>query len=586
MDYLNELSYFHLFIILTDKSDVEKMDSRRPTGLSHPFSSSLSDEVEGLSVVFSQANSDRQSDLGYQKSQRSENLVPSLPVDNNPASGSTSETNSQLTKPEKTVLLNATMEMTVSEDAEIVTVETKLKKKKNKDDCNSKIPRIQKKRCGSSVEVQQNEANTKSFLLTHQREEPSEEGLGPHLPPKPRRNIKVSHIPKLGNNQKVSENKSNSCDMVLVNVEDFFADSEVVPSKISERTSEEVEASSKVTLRRTRSKVRRQSVVIHKPLVFLSCNDDKSCQSGQELVNNEDEGDLGHPEQLEEFSCAEEVAHPVSGSADCQFPGSKMKTQSKPNRRTFVLSICRDSTSPGLDQGLDQGLEPPAETHCEMEEPFTVEGQCSESDPQTEIHSSLKRSRVETPEYATEVLRADQHAVLGSVIQEQKKDKKDETVRSSKKKVMALEEGHRPLKNKQKKKKTNRFISEQEVDEPPPSCTYETRTKQTLCSIKNQDTSKYHPRRKTSKPFTGTKNPGETFEKRDDVSLQGFDAREKAIHHNVGDPHMEDQPHWMLDIKTADPESISLPGPPSRTLVTEESIAVTTEASPGAVFGS
>lgn len=570
-----------MFIILTDKSDVEKMDSRLLTGLSHPFSSSLSDEVEGLSVVFSQANSDGQSDLGSQKSQRSENVVPSLPVDNNPASGSTSETKSQLTKPEKTVLLNATMEMTVSEDSEIVTVETKPKRKKNKGHCNSKIPLIQKKRCGSSVEVQPNEANTKSILLTHQREEPPEEVLGPHLSPKPRRNIKVSHIPKLGNNQKVSENKSNSCDIVLVNVEDFFADSEVVPSRVSERTSEEVEASSKVTLRRTRSKVRRQSMAIQKPLVFLSFNDDESCQSGQKLVNNKDKGDLGHPQQLEEFSCAEEVAHSVSGSVDCQFPGSKMKTQSKPNRRTFVISICRDSTSPGLDQGL----EPPAETHCEMEEPFTVEGQCSVSAPQTEIHSSLKRSRVETPEYATEVLRADQHAVLGSVIQEQKKDKQDEAVRSSKKKVMALEEGHRPLKNKQKKKKTNQFLSEQEVDEPPPSCTYETRTKQTLCSIENQDTSKY-PRRKTSKPVTGTENPGETFKKRDGVSLQGFDACEKAIHHNVGDPHMEDQPHWTLDMKTADPEPISLPGTPIRTLVTKESVAVTTEASPGAVFGS
>lgn len=560
--------YLFIYYCLTDKSDVEKMDSRLQTGLSHPFS--LSNEVERLSTVYSRASSDGPSNLGSQKSQRSENLVPSLPVDNNPASGSTSKTKSQLTEPEKTMLLNATMELTASEATEIVTVETKPKKKKGP--CNSKGPCIKKKRCRSSVEVQPNEATAESFLLTHQREEPSEEVLDPHLPPKPRSNLKVSRIPKLANNQKVSENKSKACDMVLVNMEDFFADSEVVPSKVSRRTSEEVEASSKVTLRRNRSDVRRQSVVFQKPFVSLTCHNDESRQSRQKLLNNEDKGDLGHPQQLEEvFFCAEEVAPPASGSVGHLFLGGKMKTPSQPDRRTFVISVCRDSTPPSLDQDL----EPPADTHCEGEEPFLVEGQCSES----ETHSSSKRSRVETPAYATEV----QHAVSGSVFQEQKKAKRDEAVRFSQKKVMVQEEGHRPLKTKQKKRKTNRVRSEQEVDELPPSCTNEPRTEQTLRSIENQDSSKHHPRIKTSKSFTGTKNPGETFEKRDSVSLKGFDARGKA-HHNVGDPLMDDEPRWTLDMKTADPESSSLPGTPSRALVTEASVAATTEAPPGVVL--
>ncbi|XP_017276602.1 shugoshin 2 [Kryptolebias marmoratus] len=581
-----------------DKSDVEKVDSRPLTGSSHLSSSSLSDEVERLSMVFSQSDLNRKSVLGSRKSQTSENPTPPLPVENNPVSVSGSGTESQLTQPEKTVLLNSTMEMTVSEAAEIVTVETKAKKKKGK--------QIQKKGCGSSAEglksldLRPNEANVESFLQTHQREESLEEVLDSRLLQKPSRNIKASRIPRLGNNQNASGNKSKFCDTALVNMEDYFADPEVELSKVIGRASEKdatVDASSKVTLRKSRTKVKRQSVVFQKPLLSLSCQDDESRQSGQELVHNEDEGDFSHPQQLQEFPfCAEKVAQPESGPVDRLSPGGGMKKRRKTKCRIFVISVCRDSISPNLDQDLM----PPAGSRSEREEPLTVGGQHSESEPQTKTRSSRKRSHVETPEYSNEVLPTDQHSVSGSEFHKPKKAKQEEAGHSSKKKEVVLEGDFVPSNNTQKKKKTNsnnRLRSEQEVNEPPICITDdpEIRNEQALHSIKDQDISKRphnskhmkskaDPKlhRKTSKPLTATetRNPRETFEKKDYVFPKGFDASGKAVHRNVGDLLMDELPPWTLDMKSADTESSSLPSTPSRALVTEESVAVTTEASP------
>ncbi|KAK5860687.1 hypothetical protein PBY51_022148 [Eleginops maclovinus] len=117
-----------------DNRDSEKRRSSRliqipQTGTSGPRSS-LREEVERLSAMFSQPVLDMKSILCLQKTQHSavstcEKPQPSLSDDVPLPSSSVMETKPQ----EKTVLLNTTMEMTVSDSTEIVMVETKAKKK-------------------------------------------------------------------------------------------------------------------------------------------------------------------------------------------------------------------------------------------------------------------------------------------------------------------------------------------------------------------------------------------------------------------------------------------------------------------------
>ncbi|XP_029315567.1 shugoshin 2-like [Cottoperca gobio] len=120
--------------VFNDNMHAEKRRSTQ-TGTSRP-SSSLRDEVERLSMMFSQPGFDMKSFPCLQNSHTPPAVRtcgtprPFVSEDDPLPSSSVMETEPQhANKQEKSVLLNATMEMTLSNSSEIVVVETKAKRK-------------------------------------------------------------------------------------------------------------------------------------------------------------------------------------------------------------------------------------------------------------------------------------------------------------------------------------------------------------------------------------------------------------------------------------------------------------------------
>lgn len=174
-------------------------------------------------------------------------------------------------KPENTVLLNATMEMTLSHATEIVTVESKVRKKRRPSRAKDKN---KQQTSGSG------EAETSVKNLTHSRKshvekiglEDSSLKLGNQedvlqSPKSQRFNVQSPHMSKKNKKGSKAKLKSHHAEQdgevgdISRNLDDFFTDPDVNFSKIrkTERNGAE-EVNSKITCRRSKAKGERASV--------------------------------------------------------------------------------------------------------------------------------------------------------------------------------------------------------------------------------------------------------------------------------------------------------------------------------------
>ncbi|XP_054471419.1 uncharacterized protein sgo2 [Anoplopoma fimbria] len=526
--------------LFNDNTDADKTHSihliQAPkTGTSRP-SSSLREEVERLSMMFSQSGFDMKSVNCPQTSQTSsavsecEKPKPSLSDEVPLPSSSVKETEPELgNKQEKTVLLNTTMEMTLSNAAEIVTVETKakntgrtgkLKSKKNKETvCVSGVaenPQVKNSAESMLTEVQS--APTVTMLQTgsHVVDDIRDPELQPTQTQS--RSVASSHIPKLKKSeavkrQKISKDKlkssdhtkskTESQDIATLDLDDYFMDPEIkFPKasksvKLQQENDSAVEASSKVTCRRSRTKGRSSSLVSRKTFVTLPplWHESETSGSKSEQVPDdvEREAEACKVQELpEEFPfCADEVTHPESEHVGNK-PQRKRKThfarsQKLKCRGTFVVSVTRDSASlTGASPEEEQDLMPSTESSkCEEEEPSLVMD--AESNP---YRQSLRSSVKETPSSCKrpwlsyldsggpqedlsssnnhEASPLDQDCTSGTEFQTPKKARREESSRTGKKKEARREKCVDDLTDKKKKKKKNsrnnqRFRSEDEA---------------------------------------------------------------------------------------------------------------------------
>ncbi|XP_049450890.1 shugoshin 2 isoform X3 [Epinephelus fuscoguttatus] len=491
-------------------SDAEKRRSSQLlqaplAGASCP-SSRLREEVERLSMMFSQSGFDMNSIPLLQNSQTSsaesmcERPEPSVSSDVHLPSSSVVEPEHR-NKHEKTVLLNTTMEMTLSNAAEIVTVETKAKKtgrsgkpkgKKNKEQaCGSseaENPQVKNSEVSPADTLLQTESSVLDDV-THP--EVTEVIQAPKIKSG---SVLTSRIPKFNksvasNHQKTAKDKVVSRDHTKSKTEsretqdldDYFMDPENKFSKSgkgvkSPRENDTAEeARSKITCRRTKS--RNMSSVSRKTFVNLSplSHESGSSPSNMEQVHSEvDEGDKGiyeacrDQEPPEEFLfCADEVTHPESEHVG-KTPQSKLKTNSGQKSRcrgTFVVSVTRDSNlsnSASVEvSAVEQDLmSPTGSSTCEAEA-TDVPLKPSESNPQTP--SSCKRPWLATLDSGSpqedlssndnhEALPLDQDCTLETAFQKPKKARREETSRSSKKKAECVDH----LSDRKKKNKSTR----------------------------------------------------------------------------------------------------------------------------------
>ncbi|XP_031155683.1 uncharacterized protein si:dkey-57a22.11 isoform X2 [Sander lucioperca] len=382
--------------IFCDDIDAEKRHSSQliqapQTGTSHP-SSSLRDEVERLSSMFSQSSvfdmiPNSQTSSAVSTCEKPE---PSLSDDVPLPSSSFMEMEPEHgDKQEKTVLLNTTMDMTQSNAPEIVTVETKANKtgrsgkpksKKNKEQaCGSSMaenPQVKKTADSRLSEVQS--APTGTLLQTDGHALEDNTHSASESPKTQCRSVITSRIPKFskskaGNNQKKDKLKSRdhtksktvSPDIAMPDLDDYFMDPENELPKASKgvKLPQEIntteEATPNITCRRSRNKGRSVSSVPRKTFVTLPpLSRESECRRSKlEQVRDEVEEEVQgkyeackDQELPEEFLlCADKVTHPESAHKDNN-PQHKIKTNSGGSQKsrcrgTFVVSVARDGAS-------------------------------------------------------------------------------------------------------------------------------------------------------------------------------------------------------------------------------------------------
>ncbi|KAM7380195.1 hypothetical protein PAMP_003508 [Pampus punctatissimus] len=382
----------------------------RKTG-TYRQSSSLRDEVERLSMIFSQSGFDVKSVPCLQNSQTpsivstSEKSKLSLSNDVNLPRESVTETGPDPgNRQENTVLLNTTMEMTTLSNAmEIVTVETKAKKTGRT--CKPKSKKKKEQANGSSVAENPQESNSTDSRLSEVHSAPTDtllqadehaledfsqpEVIELQLPKKQCRSI-TCRIPKLnkfepGNRQKMAEDllkvrdhtktKTGSCDIVL-------PDLVKLPSGKDGRSAE---VRSKIKCRRSRTKSRRMSFVSLLP----SSHESESSQSELESVRNEVEEvvkgkyEASEDQELPEdfLFCTDDVTHPETehesySSSSGNKPQSKIVmatdfvgSHKSRCRGTFVISVAKDSVSCNrASPGIEHDFVSHTESNCEAEE--------------------------------------------------------------------------------------------------------------------------------------------------------------------------------------------------------------------------
>ncbi|XP_006805869.1 shugoshin 2 isoform X3 [Neolamprologus brichardi] len=617
--------------VCNDNTEAEKRLSTQCAQTAHIEASGMANTPREDVENPSQSQADIHSVVSVQNSQTCEKSTPSLSGDQNLPSVSTMESETQLGKnQEKTVLLNATMEMTLSEATEIVTVETKAKKKV------SSGRKDKEQSCGSSIEVQK----SASLLQAHKK------------PLKDQSTATVTCIPKLGKHQKVSKDKVKSSDRTNItnvdqmDVEDYFSDPKIRFSSTSRSVAEE--ASSKITCRKSRAKGKRASSVTRKTFTVPS-DESESSQSHQEKVQKPKAGDESLQSQVSEDAllCAQpESEH----AARLSFSKTNTVTNSRGGhksrcRETFVISITGDSNSPEHD------VAPPTGSSSQAEEAVmkkSVVGHLASSN-RSKTRRSGKRSWVATQDFGNcredsssgdsgEALPLDWQAALGSQFQKPKKSRRDKTGQPCRNKVVQREEGDDLLDDKTKKKDNKDLRSESETCYPP-----DPRDASALCLDSEIAKDQLHDlqmlnshsvisekheifehlndsqSRRDSSPTssrnvfmlntaTETRYPRKTFvvyrrktknrsgcssenitrmSNASDTCTHMVDTSDQSVHQNVGDLLMDELPPWLdVDNSTAHIDVDSLPATPSRETPGRLATIGTAEASPGRVLST
>lgn len=454
--------------------------------------------------MFSQSGFDMKSVLCLQNSQIPSGVsTPSLSDDAHLPSCSVMESDPEHgNKQEKTVLLNATMEMTLTNATEIVTVESKAKKtgrsgkpkcKKKEQACGSnEAENPQVKNSADSRFSYIESAPTGALLQTDDQalEDITDTEVKELQAPKTWcMSVITSRIPKLskseaGNHQKrtkdklkshdQAKSKPQSCDIVSPDLDDYFKDSDIKFSKaresvtlLPEKDSAE-EAWSKITCRMSRTrKGKRVSSVTRKNSVTmpLQLHESESGQSKVEQVCNEvEEEHVGNKPQ-----------------SKIKSTGGSHKSRC---RRMFVISVTSDSppsntASPEVG-AIEQDLIPSTgPSNCEAEEPSTVthasiSQEYSESNPHghsdgllvEETQSSCKRPWLATQDSGSpqddlsskdnlEALPLEQGCAAGAAFQKPKKARREGTSQSSKKAAVQREEQVDHLNDRKKKEKSS-----------------------------------------------------------------------------------------------------------------------------------
>ncbi|XP_056287914.1 uncharacterized protein sgo2 isoform X2 [Pseudoliparis swirei] len=391
--------------LFTDHTEImESHSSHFPAapqaGASRP-SSSLREEVERLSVIFSQSGETKSlhcppSSRSSSSAAASARAEPPAPDDAGPPSRSAAETEPEHgDRQERTVLLNTSMEMTLSSAAEIVTVETKARKtvcagrpksKKQKKEEQAggsrvaELPQVKNSADCRWTEVQN--APTGSLLHTDGRVsddtgDPEVIKLQPTK--KPSGSVAPSSIPKLMKSEAVkhlktskhkvpsrdnAKTKTGSRDGATLDLDDYFTDPEIRFPKSSRGatlTPEDEDgdaaeaADSKVTFRRPPTKGRSASSASRRTFVALPPLSWESETGGSKRDRDHDDVDgevkaRRVQEAAEEFSFwADEITPPESKRASRK-PQRRTRAASGGSpklrcRGTFLVSVARDSAS-------------------------------------------------------------------------------------------------------------------------------------------------------------------------------------------------------------------------------------------------
>ncbi|XP_042349961.1 uncharacterized protein sgo2 isoform X2 [Plectropomus leopardus] len=492
-------------------NDAEKRQSNLlihtpQTGASRP-SSSLRDEVERLSMMFSQSGFDMTSILRPQISQTRSAAIaegPEPSFSGDLPSSSVMETENGK-KHEKTVLLNTTMEMTLSNAAEVITVETKAKKTGRSGKPKSKMNKEQARGSSAAENPQvKNSADSSACTLLQTEGHTLEDTAHPEVtevqsPNTQCRSVVTSRIPKLskpvaGNQQKTDKFKPRDEHTESKNdtlhLDDYFTDPDVKATK-SVKSPREIdtteEPTSKITSRRTKG--RAASSVGRKTFVSLPrpSNENESSPSQLEQIHNEvQEGVKGNCETCKDQQLPADFLFSADIEHVSKTPQRKPKTNSVHKSRcrgTFIVSAPWDSTqssraSAELGPGERDLMSPTGPSDCEAEQGLVVDAgvplRHSESNPQTP--SSCKRPRLATLDSGSphedvsvnvnrEVLPSDHDCTSDTEFPKPKKARREKTSRSDKKKAVQREErdDHFNDKKKKKKKKQRGFGSEDEV---------------------------------------------------------------------------------------------------------------------------
>ncbi|XP_069033529.1 uncharacterized protein sgo2 [Embiotoca jacksoni] len=604
----------------------ERCSSQRvetaPTRTSCP-SNEQRDKVESQSVMFSQSSLDVKSILRLQNRRMCEKSTPSLCGGENPSGGADAEHEPQLgNNHEKTVLLNATMEMTLSDVGEIIAVETKAQKTGR-----SRKPKGRKdteRVCALSADVQNSVALKWSEVLS---DEQHPAGPQRHSPATRRRSITTSRIPRLGEHQKTSKDKLKSRDIVPSDLDDYFKDPGCEFPKVSADAAVNSPAglaSSRITCRRSRTRGRMPSVTRTTPVTLPSGDSDSSRSKGEQVhVHVEEER---KDQQLpKEFLHESESGYAEHLSARGDKPQSKVKnaTDSRGHRSrcrsTFVISIATDSASSDRDLLPDAGPGCGLETLTVTDE--SVAEQRTRWNERTEMLSCGKHPRLDTQESGEAPLLLNQPAASGSEFYKHKKARREGTGKSSKKKATLKEEDDEALNDQQKKKKRGRCSkdlgSENEAccraadhpgtepeQEPDSHCYISEKLdifEHVYDSIPTKSKSRMDVKpkacRRTLELHTdaGSRSPRKTFvvfrQKRRDKSGSVCSASDSCghmvdAHHSQGNLLMDELPPWLaVDVSTADTDTGSPPSSPigeasGRVVPEEPSAAGPAEASP------
>ncbi|KAL6100478.1 uncharacterized protein ACO6RY_07622 [Pungitius sinensis] len=476
--------------------DAEKTHSSQllqapQAGTSRP-SSSLSEEVERLSMLFSQSGCKNKSLPDLRKtcfSRPSEKPTPSPPDDVSLPSSSDKESQPEHgTTEERTLLLNSTMEMTRTHGADIVNVGTKAKPTGRTGKQRSKANK--ERACGPSVADNPEAKNLADCRATEvqsalsQACDASEDVGDPELQPakSQSRSVAASHIPKLVKTVKSQKRlreqlEAASQDIATPDLDDYFMDPQSSKYLKWSPEKDSSEARTKVTCRTSRTKAGSASLVSRKTfgvLPPLSRETETSETRGSNLEQAKDEEDGGESA----------VTRPGSEPAGDK-PQRKMKANSRGSnksrcRRTFVVSAVGESSSPtAASPEAEHDVRPPTRSSGRVEveeEPPTVALEPWGSNPRG--HSGGETPRPASPDSGgpEDGLRrgpgtsgpADQDAASGAEFQTPKRARRDERSQTRKKTAAEREEcGGRLNEGKKKKKSSSRggggFVAEDKV---------------------------------------------------------------------------------------------------------------------------